>query len=750
MKKKITLNECYELFKKYGDIGIKVNTPYGFKKINGCEITEYNSNYISIKTENGLKLEGSKKHRVKTKNGTFVELDKLTLFQEIQTNNGNQRIIEINNLGLYEDLYDIEVDEVKQYYSNGIVSHNSTLGIDLVLFLFFNTTTKTKTNGEIFNRFSDVDEVKVTGELVIDGQDFVIERKLNRKKSKQGDYTVTNKLEFYRKNEKGEIENLNGEQRKETETLIESAIGNEEVFLSTILTTGYNLEELIDSKPTARGAILTKFLGLETLKEKETIAKGIYNDWSRTLISNIHNTNELEIKNKISNESIEDSRSQIVKIKNELSEFKVLLEDLENRRDNALKSRNNDVDMDLIRTNPVQVNNEINDLVEKQRKSKLLAEEVKVIEPSKYYLEDNHDKLKSEIQNILIQQKTIIDQIGRDNGQIKRYLESSECPTCKRPLDGVDFTKEIDEIKQNIQLKETELNEIKLKIDNLNTEDEVYKKLKSELDSYEKNKLIKARYELEVEQKQLEIDTKQLILKRYNDNKKKMEDNQKIDTELMVLKTKIETNNANIKQSYLFIERHENNIKTLIDKIAINNDLITKIKSEQDLIPIFQTYLGIYGKNGISKVILKNMIPLLNSELQRLLVDSCYFTLELSINDKNEVEFIMIDNETRVVKPLNSGSGYEKTISSLALRCVLTKVSSLPKPNIVVMDEVFGKIADENLEMVGEFFKKIKNYFEHIVIISHNPLIRNWSDNLLMIKKDENISTIDYIKTKIS
>ena len=160
--------------------------------------------------------------------------------------------------------------------------------------------------------------------------------------------------------------------------------------------------------------------------------------------------------------------------------------------------------------------------------------------------------------------------------------------------------------------------------------------------------------------------------------------------------------------------------------------------------------MTIYGKNGISKVIMKNMIPLINQELYRLLVDSCHFILELNVNDKNEVEFIMIDTETRIVKPLNSGSGYERTISSLALRSVLTKISSLPKPNIVVMDEVFGKIADENLEMVGEFFKKIKNYFDHILVISHNSLIRNWSDNIIMIKKEDNVSSIDFITTKIS
>jgi DNA repair exonuclease SbcCD ATPase subunit len=248
----------------------------------------------------------------------------------------------------------------------------------------------------------------------------------------------------------------------------------------------------------------------------------------------------------------------------------------------------------------------------------------------------------------------------------------------------------------------------------------------------------------------MDIDSKQKRLDNYENNKKKLEENQKIDAEIISLRSKIETANADIRLINSKIEKHKNNIVNMKEKIETNIELIKKIKSEEELLSVFKTYLMIYGKNGISKVILKNMIPLLNIELYRLLVDSSHFILELNINDKNEVEFVMIDIETRVVKPLNSGSGYERTISSLALRSVLTKISSLPKPNIVVMDEVFGKIADENLEMVGEFFKKIKNYFEHIFVISHNPLIRNWSDNLIMIKKEENVSSIDFITTKIS
>jgi len=182
--------------------------------------------------------------------------------------------------------------------------------------------------------------------------------------------------------------------------------------------------------------------------------------------------------------------------------------------------------------------------------------------------------------------------------------------------------------------------------------------------------------------------------------------------------------------------------ETLNKKIKDNFSMIQKISEESSKEKIYKLYLEIFGKNGITKSIMKTMMPIINSELQRLLQDSSYFKLEIRINDKNEVEFIMIDNNTQVEKLMTSGSGYEKTIASLALRSVLSKICSLPKPNIIVMDEVFGKISNENLDMVYEFFSKIKDYFEKIFLITHNPLISNWGDNVVKIKKEDNISRV--------
>ena len=103
---------------------------------------------------------------------------------------------------------------------------------------------------------------------------------------------------------------------------------------------------------------------------------------------------------------------------------------------------------------------------------------------------------------------------------------------------------------------------------------------------------------------------------------------------------------------------------------------------------------------------------------------------------------MMIDNGSGIEKLMTSGSGYERSIASLALRSVLSKICSLPKPNVIVFDEVFGKISNDNLEMVFEFFVKIKEYFEKILVISHNPLINQIADTTVKIKKEENISKV--------
>jgi DNA repair exonuclease SbcCD ATPase subunit len=646
----------------------------------------------------------------------------------------------------FEELEGITVVESNPKNFGG----KSTSTVDLLMFLFFATTTKTDKFEDIFNRFTDVDRVFAKATITIDGDDYIIERSINRKLGRSGSYNVKSDLDFSKILKDGSIQNLSGEQRRETEKYIEKAIGTKTDFLSTILTTGYNLEELIDSKPTARGQILTKFIGLDSLKEKEEICREQHNEYKRTMVSNTHNKFNLQQDIETYHTNIIDKDKEIDNTEKRLVEVTENKNVLEKKKENLLSEKHGDVDEALIRTNPKTIQTEIDEINDKIKKVGETLKNTIVKEPKNYYLEDDHDKLKDEIRENKFEVKQKGIDIERIQSEIKQLKDGSICLACKRPLENVDHTKEIED-------KEKEIKTIQGQIDLLNREslklqeDEVkHSELKKEYDLYEKNKLVSTRYELEI--KQFEIDKSEKIkkLEYFEANKKKHERNLEIDKQLIILNTQIETAVSDVKQCNILIERYTTEIKTIREKINTNRELIKKIELEETVCATYEAYQTVFGKTGISKTILRDMIPFLNNELEHLLDDSCFFKLELSVNGKNELDFHMIDTETRVVKSINAGSGYEKTIASLALRSVLTKVSSLPKPNIVVMDEVFGKIADENIEMVGEFFKKIKKYFDHIIVISHNPLIRTWSDNLLMIEKSDNISSIHSIKTKIS
>jgi DNA repair exonuclease SbcCD ATPase subunit len=650
-----------------------------------------------------------------------------------------------NNKIDFENLDGITVVESNPRNFGG----KSTSTVDLLMFLFFNSTTKTNKSEEIFNRFTDKNRVHVKGVITIDGEDYVIEREVTRKLGRSEKYTVKNDLQFHKILEDGTYKNLSGEQRKETEKFIVKAIGTKKDFLSTILTTGYNLEELIDTKPTERGQILTKFIGLEALKEKERVCREMKNTYERKMLSNTKDKFTLENQIETYYDQIKIKDGEISKKKKDLTDATKKLKDLEEKKEKILSEKHTDVDQTLVKTNPTTIKSEIKDCDEKIKRLNKTLKETVVKEPKDYYLEEKHDSIKDLLRDLSFKVKEDTHNIKKCEDQIHQLTEGSTCPTCKRPLEGVDHTKEINSKKLEIKDFEKTIDKTNKTIE-ITTEEEVkFSTLKKEYETYEKNKLINTRYELEIRQIEMDKKDKKNKLEFFEANKKKHERNIQIDKDLIVLRTQIDTASSDIKQSNILVERYKNDIKNFNEKIDINKKLIKEILVEEKVLETYKVYLTVFGKNGISKTILRDMIPFLNNELSHLLDDSCMFKLEIKINSSNELDFIMIDTDTRVVKPLYAGSGYERTIASLALRSVLTKVSSLPKPNIVVMDEVFGKIADENLEMVGEFFIKIKEYFEHILVISHNPLIRTWSDNLLMIEKNENISSIQSINTKI-
>jgi DNA repair exonuclease SbcCD ATPase subunit len=606
------------------------------------------------------------------------------------------------------------------------------------MFLFFNETTKTSKAEEIFNRFTDKNKVMVKGEIVIDGDEYILLRIIERKLSKKNEWNVKTELDFYKRLSDGSLQNFTGEQRRETETFIKSSIGTKEDFLMTILTTATNLEELIDSKPTARGQVLSRFMGLDFIKRKEETAKEIYSDFSKGMLSNIYSSEKLKMDNQTNRETIDTLTETNITLNNQLEDVKSRITKGQEFRDGLLKSKHN-IDNDLITVSPDKVQEDINTLGLNKSQAISDRDGVKVVEPSEFYHEDQHDKVKQEIKDLLTQQ-------AENNAKIKNIeeLKSSvdggiKCEHCGIELMNATITNSKISELDGFNHHKTLLDGLMLELTN---KELGFVNLKKEFDDYEKNKLIREKYELSIESFQLKIDALKSKLDRYSEVQDKINENNKLDGQLIKAKLRLDELDGEKKTIEKSISDNTFQITTLNDKITSNLETIRKIAEESEKERIYKIYLEIFGKNGITKLIMKTMMPLINSELQRLLEDSCHFRLEVRINDKNEVDFLMIDNNTQVEKPMSSGSGYERTIASLALRAVLSKICSLPRANIVVFDEVFGKISNDNLEMVSEFFTKIKEYFEKIFVITHNPLVTNWADNVVRIRKEENISYV--------
>lgn len=680
--------------------------------------------------------------------------DKLKQQRDIEYRYRNWYIKELewDNFLSYGDGNKLSFDNLKGI---NVISSNpanqggkTALSVDLLLFLFFNQTTRTKIVAQIFNKFRDSNTVRVKGKINIDGGDYIIERILTRSKKKNEDgYTVKTDLNFQRVLTDGSIQNLEGEQRRETDDFIKKSIGDVDDFLLTIIATSDNLEELIHTLPTQKGRLLSKFIGLEIIEQKEEIVKEIKSAWAKNLKSEQYNTgdltkeiNDLTTKIKDLNDDIKVCDEKLVELNEEITDTKDIKE--------TLISQKITIDVEVIRLRPEDIDREIETLIDKGKKVRerydLLKEEFTKLSDIEYDSHTHNERIKEERElNIQKSHKSI--EKSNTEKYIKDLEEGEFCPTCKQALKDVDHSSDISYSKKVLE-------EIILEIEKLDeeirlTKEEITKldDIKSKSDDYDKKSIMIDKIELELENLRLQLDERKGLKKRYEDNIGNIEKNKDLDSKILGYSAKLDRLGRDRDGYMTRTQKNKSDIEYSEDKVNKNVDIIKTIKVEEDVKLIFDIYIRMVGKNGISKLIMKNVMPLLNSELERLLSDSANFKLSVDMNAKQEVDFMIEkedENGQTISYLLTEGSGYEKTISSLALRIVLTRVSLLPKPNIIVFDEVLGKVANDNLELLAPFFEKCSEMFDTIFLITHNPLVKDWSNNIITIEKVNNISSL--------
>lgn len=614
--------------------------------------------------------------------------------------------------------------------------------IDSLLFLFFGKTTKTEVASEIFNTFSNKDTVIVGGHIEIDGDEYIIERGLSRKLSKTGEYKVASTLDFYKILADGSKENLEGEQRRETDKLIAETIGTYDDFMLTIVATAKNLEDLIETKPTQRGRLLTKFIGLEVIEKKEEINKSMMSDFKSKMKSNIFNTKQLELDNDEFTRVISENRIEIKNEEKVLAKTVSKIQEATTKKEDLLGKRYV-IDEEIIKVNPITLKSEIEQLtktgVSLNTKLKEIEASIKEI-PKFAYDEQLHDDLRDEEKKVLLIKNNLEGEIKSLDKTILNLKEGEICPTCKRSLEEVDHSKEIKENEDQLTLKKADLVKIEKSLTDITEKLSKMSEEKKNSDLYDRLTLSKDKTDIEIDRMRVDYKEKNNLLKDYEKNSTFIEENRKLESTILGYNQLIATLETERDNSKTKIQVLESDITIKEKAIEDNKNMIVQIKKEEDVLKIFEVYGKMIGKNGISKLVLSSVIPIINYELIRLLDEVCDFEVQLEINDKNEVDFLLIKND--VIKKLRTGSGLETTLASLALRSVLGRISTLPKPNVIVFDEVLGKVANINLDQVKIFFDKLKKMYDTILLISHNPLVQDWADKIVTVEKIDDISTL--------
>lgn len=632
-------------------------------------------------------------------------------------------------------------------------SGKTTFAVDLLHFLLFGTMKKCRTYEEIYNKFlPEATNVEVEGEIEIEGERYIIKRilsrpPLNKRTSKSH---VSQKVEYYRiiggeREELSDFIEENGEDTRSTNKIIRESIGREEDFDLIMCITGSNLDSLIEEKPTERGRIFSRWIGLLPLEKKDVLAREKFNNVIKpNLLSNKYNKEELiqEIK------AYEIGIAELKKRQADLEERnKSIDEDIKCHEQNKSihLSRKVEIDQNVLKIDISTLKANI------QEKIKQGQIEKEVLEKSQKELDSYgevnfslsvYDDIKDKIQEAKLKHAELLRDYKELNVLIKTLKEGQICPTCHRPLDNVDNSAEI-------ALKEAEKEKIteegkhtKEYIDSLEKDLKDCQKLHDDLIEVNRLKALIPAIKGKIENLRNEYRDLIDIKKEYDKNSEAIDKNNEIDTAIRniddIIKTKRETKENNIK----ILTQIGMDITTYNKNIEEHKQCISELTQEEKLLMHWKIYLDMVGKNGISKMVMKKALPIINARISQLLEDVCDFDISIDINTRNEVEFFIIKKGIKS-SLYSDGSGFEKTAAALALRSVLAEVSTISKSNFVIIDEVLGRTARQNFDNMRNLYERIAKNYDFIFHITHIEEVKEWHNNVVTVtKNDEDVSTI--------
>jgi DNA repair exonuclease SbcCD ATPase subunit len=228
----------------------------------------------------------------------------------------------------------------------------------------------------------------------------------------------------------------------------------------------------------------------------------------------------------------------------------------------------------------------------------------------------------------------------------------------------------------------------------------------------------------------------------YHKNEKAIEFNRQINAELSMfesnkedLRSDVSSNNVKLRDAYSDVSICERNIKEIQNTMQEAHDLELKLKC-------YEYYLDAIRRDGIPYEIIAETLPWIEEEVNNTLSQIVDFQIQFDVDGKDILSYIKYSDDNKW--PLEMTSGMEKFISSLAIRVALIKVSNLPRPNFLIVDEGFGNLDATSLNSLGLLFDYLKSEFDFIMVISHIDIMKDMVDGLVEIEVSGTTSQVQY------
>ena len=641
--------------------------------------------------------------------------------------------------------------------------------IDSMLFTMFNSTSKNeRKNLNIINQNKDYGQGKL--QISVGNKQYTIERRADKYTKKlKGEETLEAKtdlnFECYDA-ATGETTSLNGTTRNETDKIIRKHFGTMEDFLMTSMSSQLGALQFISEGSTKRKEILAKFLDLEMFDKKFKLAKEDVTDLRGALKrlegkefdDDIFNAEKEIILNEAATREHSESCENI---KKELSEIHF-------NGDEIQKS------IDSIPAELIDINAVINMTSEKEKQSadfivdimnfqeNLVEKEnlVKKIDSfiSGFNTEDLYEK-QSKVAEKLLTLRGLSDELAflekeketkeKRIGLLKEVPCGSQFPNCKFICDAHNASDGMVDLLSKVESLNKQSGNVNAEIEELNPEqiEDYLKKYKEVLSKKETTELDISKIKVEIERgevnlKSLENEIKELEEKKqiYYENKDVIENKGSFIKQLAKEKKSYLAKEKELKKCQDAIMEFYREHGSLEQKLNSLKEQKEELQGLREDYSAYDLFMHCMHANGISYDIIKKKLPIINNEVAKVIANVVDFEVFFE-NDGKHMK-IFIKHPKHEPRPIEMGSGAEKTIAAMAIRLALLSVSSLPKSDIFILDEPGTALDADNMDGFISILELIKTYFKTVILISHLDSLKDCVDQQIVIDKKEGFAHI--------